>query len=700
MNNRMKTVIMIFMSMLLLSITGCYYDQSNAKELSKSKVIIKPKVEEEIEYIKKLRKKVESWEENNKPKILRDGYNTKVTEKNRYEKPVKGGIIKVHVQSEPKLLNHILDNSGSTNSIIGYIYNSLLSRDSETYEWEPSLAKSYDVQDIVWLKGKKEDSVFKNEKGDNNYIICKVDESKIKWDSNKEKIEEMRVLVNKKEKIIKGEELRYKKDPKDGYTRAYDCEVIFNFNLREDVKWHDGKPFTADDVIFTIGIIKNVHVFRAAPLRSYYEPLKAWKKVSKYKVEFYFDKQYFKALEFANIAVLPKHAYVQEGETYTEKELAQRFSDPELNKTPIGTGPYYFPSKKIPNRSQEEGWKKKTHVVLIRNDDYFKPKERGYLKKIYFKFIPSSETAFIELKNGNIDFIPRVMNDEQFFEGSNSPQFKAQYVKALYYMGYFSYIGLNNKKLYFENKKIRQAITMLVDKEKILQNIYYGMGKIVSGSQFYFGPAYNHDIKPRLYNRKKAIELLNESGWIDSDGDGIRDKNGVQFDVEILYPTGSSYAEKIFPFLYEEFLSVGLKIRSKKLEWSVFIEHLMDRKYDMCILAWGTPIESDPYQIWHSSQWGNKGSNHVGYDNKEVDHLIEKARITINDQERYKLYNRFHEILDEDQPYVFLFVPEQKAFYHNRYRNVKLYRVSTFNLIEWYIPLELQTKEEREVEKN
>ncbi len=677
------------------------FNPSNYQDLKKPDPVVKASIKKEIRYIEGLKERVENWEKQHDNKVLRDGFNTLINDKNRYDPPVKGGFLDIRLAAEPKVLTSYLDNSAVTSMVSSHIYNSLLEQNPETFKLEPSLAKSWELEDVVWLKGKKKGNLFK-EKGDNNYLIGKILKDKIQWDKDEKKVIKLSVKVGDQTKVIDGDQLRYKEsdDPNDKYRRVYDLGVIFTFHLRKDVRWHDGKAFNADDILFTLDLIKNPYIARMTFLRNYFKSLKAWKKIDNYTVRFYVDTQYFKALEnYGGFSILPKHVYIKKGQTFTQKEMVRYFEDHKANKEPIGTGPYYCPSKSLSNRKQEKGWEHNEKLTLVRNDDYFDESHKPYLKKIIFHFLKNPDSAFIALKNGKVNFMPG-LTTEQFLENTASKGFKAKYVKTFYYVGGFGYIGYNMKKVYFKDIRVRKAITHLLDRKRILEKVFYGLGKIVTGSQYFFGPAYNHNVKPYLFDRKKAIDLLNEAGWIDSDGDGLRDKDGVPMVIELLYPQASTTARKITPFLFEALQSVGIQLKLTQLEWTVFIEHLRDRKFDMCLLGWGTPIESDPYQIWHSSMWANKGSNHVGFDNKEADRIIVKIRRTLNDQERWKLHHRFHEILHEEQPYLFLFIGPSKGVYNNRFRNVKFYRSRPgYNLTEWYIPKALQTREEIQAEK-
>ncbi|MDH4129727.1 MAG: ABC transporter substrate-binding protein, partial [Spirochaetota bacterium] len=541
--NFIQYTIIIF---AILSLNTCTYDKSNFKKLNQPVVIKKPIEEKEINYINELKARVEKLKEKNNGKIVRDAYNVFVNDDNRNDSPTKGGFIHVSFNSEPYILLTWLDNSAVTAYITDYIYDTLLYQDKETFELRPSLANSYEEYDIIWLKGKRSDNIFK-EKGDNNFIIGTIDESKIKWDSTKKKILEITIKTKSGIKVINGNQLRYKHDienpddSNDDYIRAYDKQVVISFSLKENVKWHDGKPFTADDVLFSMDVIKNPYIIRLAHLRNNYQSLKTWVKEGNNKITFYFDKQYFKTLEYASgFTILPKHIYLPKGSTITKKEFADYFTKHEANIVkngfgPVGTGPYYFPSKYTQKKLIDTGWVKNDRILLLRNDNYFDKKRSGNLKKLFFHFIPEHEISFLQIKKGEIDFDPSLQYT-QYFNSSSTKEFKSRYVKGIYYIGAFGYIGYNMKKIYFTDRRVRTAITMLLDRERLLRTVYYNLGIIVTGSQNYFGTAYNRSVKHYPYNRQLAFDLLNKAGWIDTDGDGLRDKDGIPFVIDLLHP--------------------------------------------------------------------------------------------------------------------------------------------------------------------
>jgi len=227
-------------------------------------------------------------------------------------------------------------------------------------------------------------------------------------------------------------------------------------------------------------------------------------------------------------------------------------------------------------------------------------------------------------------------------------------------------------------------MTMLLDRDSILKNLRYGFGRVVSGNFFYESPDYDRTIEPWPYDPAKAAALLDEAGWMDSDGDGIRDKDGVPFRFEFTMTSGSQFADQMSTILKEELAKVGIEMSIRPLEWALFTKMLDDRNFDAVIMGWSLPVEADPYQVWHSSQT-EKGSNFIGFTNREADLIIEEARVTFEKEKRVQLYRRFHQIMHEEQPYTFLFVNESLVAVDRRFESVNVYPLG-LDTSEWWVP--------------
>ncbi len=451
----------------------------------------------------------------------------------------------------------------------------------------------------------------------------------------------------------------------ESYKVSKDALEI-SFVIRDDVHFSDGHPITTDDVIFTYDTITNPGV-DAASLANYYQDIDEVIKISDREVKFIMKRVYFRSLEFTGgMEIYPKHIY--------------DFNDPEeFNKRitdPVGSGPYVF-----------EKWDIGRGVVLRRNENYWGRKPK--LKKIVCRFITNFTAAVQALRSGDTDYM-RPLPD-QFAELSKDKEFTKE-IRCLSYwhpaVGYF-WMGWNQDRPFFKDSRVRLAMTHIVDRELICKSLLkVPEARVPTGNFYIFGPQYDANIEPWPYDPTKARKLLDEAGWVDSDGDGIRDKDGVAFRFH--YMIGNiPLHEQIAKLLKDEAAKVGIEVSLDPYEWSVFIQRLQDREFDAVNLAWHGGLAQDPYQIWHSSQIGNRGSNYVGFNNAEADAIIEEARRTLDDDKRNKMYHRFHRILHEEQPYTFIYTRPEQRFLDRRFENVIIHKLG-LDPHEWYVPREKQ----------
>ncbi len=438
------------------------------------------------------------------------------------------------------------------------------------------------------------------------------------------------------------------------------------FRIRDDVHFSDGRPITADDVIFTYETITNPRI-DAASLANYYQDIDHVEKISDLEVKFVMKRVYFKSLEFTGgMEIFPRHIYA--------------FDDPEqFNKRisdPVGSGPYVF-----------ERWDVGREIVLRRNENYWGEKPK--LKKIVYKFITNFTAAIQSLRAGEVDYMRPLA--EQYAELSQDEEFTKDFYCLSYWhpgVGYF-WIGWNQDRPFFRERKVRLAMTHLIDRELICRKLLkVPEARVPTGNFYIFGPQYDSSIEPWPYDPEKAKQLLDEAGWIDHDGDGVRDKNGVA--LRFHYMIGNiPLHQQIVKLFKREAAKVGVDVIPDPFEWSVFIRRLQDRQFDAVNLAWHGGLAQDPYQIWHSSQIGNRGSNYVGFNVPEADAIIEEARRTLDEEKRNKLYHRFHRILHEEQPYTFVYTRPEQRFLHKRFKNVIIHKLG-LDPHEWYVPKDQQ----------
>lgn len=455
-----------------------------------------------------------------------------------------------------------------------------------------------------------------------------------------------------------------------------DDKLLYDITIKSGVLWHDfkdpvsGKQWkdievTAEDFKFYVDVIKDEKV-DCAPPRVYFQDLDRVEVISKYRFKVYWKKKYFLSESWTlGLMPLPRHFY----KDYEGAFDGKKFNDDYVrNKFIVGCGPYRF-----------DRWDSGQRIVLKRWDKYFGAKYgiSPPLDSVAIEIINHPNTQFQALLSDDIDRMN--LTPDQWVNKTNIPEFDSsspafKIRKLKFPSRAYSYIGYNQKNPLFQDKKVRQALTYLVDREKILKVAYNGLGRIVSGPFFIDSPYYNKAVKPYEFSPEKAKALLKEAGWEDHDGDGILDKDGKKFEFNALSVTTSTIQEKMFPIIDEDMKKAGISMNINKVEWSVFVQRLDQKKFDVVSLAWALPLDPDPTQIFHSSGADiESSSNHISFKNKEVDELLGKLRECFDQKERIRICHEIHRILSDEQPYTFLFCPEELVGINTRYENVRLF---------------------------
>lgn len=440
-------------------------------------------------------------------------------------------------------------------------------------------------------------------------------------------------------------------------------EIIFK--LRRNVRWHDGHPFTAHDVLFGFQTIIEPNTPTA-----YAEDFKQVKKVEAvddYTFRVVYEKPYAPALiSWSSIVVLPKH--LLEGKDITKSELGRR---------PVGTGPYRF-----------REWISRDRIVLQANPDYFKghPCIDRYITRV----IPDPATMFLELKAGGLDLMN--LTPIQYERQTENRFFRGNFRKYPFPANAYTYLGYNLLEPKFQDKRVRQAISYAIDQVEIIKVVLLGLGLPATGP---YKPGlwfYNPNVRKYSYDPAKARVLLKEAGWEDRDGDGVLDKEGKPFEFTVITNEGNAVRQRAAVVIEEQLKKIGMRMKIRVIEWSAFINEFIDKKdFEATILGWTTGFEPDQYDIWHSSKTGKKELNFISFKNREVDNLLEKGRRTFDREERKGIYFRFQEILAEEQPYTFLYVPEALPIVHARIQGIEPSPLGiSYNVERWYVPGELQ----------
>jgi len=440
--------------------------------------------------------------------------------------------------------------------------------------------------------------------------------------------------------------------------------LVITFRLRKGVRWHDGRPFTADDVLFTYRL--TVDPKTPTAYAGDFLKVKKAEVLDPHTFRVTYDRPFAPALMSWGASVMPKH--LLEGQDVTKSPLA---------RNPVGTGPY---------RLKE--WKTGQKIVLEYNPDYFEG--RPYLDGRVMRIIPDMATMFLELRARGIDTMG--LTPLQYTRQTETRYFRIHFRKYRYLAFAYTYLGFNLENPMFADRRVRQALAHAVDKGELIDGILLGLGKEATGP---FKPGtwqHNPNVKRYPYDPKRALELLAEAGWRDTNGDGILDRNGQRFEFELLVNQGNEVRAKTAEIVQRRLAELGISVKIRIIEWAAFIKEFINkRRFDAVILGWTIPMDPDLHDVWHSSKTGPSELNFVSYRNVEVDDLLERGRGTFDRAERKRCYDRIQEVLAEDQPYIFLYVPDALPIFNARVRGIDPAPVGIgHNVIKWYVPKEEQ----------
>jgi len=452
---------------------------------------------------------------------------------------------------------------------------------------------------------------------------------------------------------------------KDGKTITY--------YLRHGVKFHDGVEFTANDVLFTYKVYSDPGT--NTPEGANYQDIKDVAIIDPYTVVVRYKKPFAPALSETFGYILPKH--LLEGKDINKTDF---------DRHPIGTGPFKFVE-----------WKTAQKIVLTANPDYWGSKP--HLKQFVMKIIPDQATQFLELLNGGIDCIGAWMHGtltpEQYSKQINTPKFKDYYNSFKSDELAYIYIGWNLKNPLFKDKKVRQALTMALDRNTIIENVVYGEGTVATGPFALHSWANNPKVKAWPYDVVKAKQYLADAGW-KTGKDGMLHKTinhkDTPFKFVLMTNQGNVVRERVATIVQQQLKLVGIDVDVQIMEWTTFLSQYLDpRKFDAVIAGWTLTPDPDCYQIWHSSQTGEHQFNFVSYKNTLVDSLLVAGRRTLDQKKRQRIYWQIHSILNDEQPYTFLYVPHQLTAIHKRFKGYHMNANGILTHPEaWYVPLNQQ----------
>ena len=404
-------------------------------------------------------------------------------------------------------------------------------------------------------------------------------------------------------------------------------EVVFS--LRDDVRWHDGAPFTSRDAAFTYAAIMDDAT--ASPRKPDFDLILRVETPDERTFRVIYRKPYSPALESWMIPLLPAHLLEGKPQDWWVKNF---------NRTPIGTGAFKFAE-----------WRTNEFLRVERNPDS-SDAPGPWLDGIVYRFMPDQLTLRLAFETHQVDFWGAEPWTVTAFVGD--PRFDVFTSPTSSY----TYIGWNLKRPLFQDPLVRRALAHAVDVPSMVRYILYGHGLQSTGiftpQMWFFDPS----ITPLAHDLEKARQLLAEADWKPG-ADGILQKNGERFSFTLITNNGNEVRRDIATLAQDGLKKLGIEVKVELYEWAVFLKnHINKGDFDAMVLGWSLGNSYDQFQIWHSSQANPEQLNVVGYKNPKADRLLDEIRQEYNREKIIQMAGELQRTIYDDQPYLFLYVPE------------------------------------------
>lgn len=478
-------------------------------------------------------------------------------------------------------------------------------------------------------------------------------------------------------------------------------ELEFTYELRDEPTWDDGTQLTVEDVIFTFKAVKcpltnnphakpyveNLETIVVDPANPRRFTLKMKKKYIQ-NIVFLTDYPMLQESYWDPSKTLRKYSFQQLDDANLNTNAsdlnawATEFNDAKYSRKPeflVGMGPYQFAE-----------WKPGQSYTLVRKENHWTSKlsnpneyETSYPDKIIFKINTDPNSQALEFKTQTLD-ASTYLSIKKLLELQEDPNFEANYHSRFTNTYNYSYMAFNCRpdgvehKKFFDDKRVRRAVAMLVPVDQINMVLNRGKNKRMVGPVSPLKKEYNHDLPLIQKDLEGAKLLLEEAGWTDTDGDNIRDKvvdgEKLSFEFDLHYMTTQvewrDEAQMIAEALYE----AGIKCNITPLDFAVHYDRARNHKFDAMLAAWaGSSVPEDFTQIWHTESWASKGSNFGGFGNAESDALIDSLKYELDMEKRIPMARKLQAMIYEEQPYVFMFASTRRNVIHKRFGNADMY---------------------------
>jgi peptide/nickel transport system substrate-binding protein len=442
-----------------------------------------------------------------------------------------------------------------------------------------------------------------------------------------------------------------------------DTAVVFH--LRNDVKWHDGQPVTAEDVKFTFDLAKDSTT--ASLLGSAYLTLvKSATVIDPYTIRFGFVAPHAQALDDFWWAPIPKHLL----QNVPPAQLAQA----PYNRSPVGSGPFRFVD-----------WKPNQTLTLAANPQF--PAGLGgrpRLDQVVFSIIPEPTTMVTNLVNGSDDVIGWTLQPDQAVQVQSQQGLTLKHFASRE----FTYLAWNGTREPFTDPAVRRAFTLAINRPEIIKGLMRGFAVEASGMIPNWSPMYT-PLQPLPFDPAQARQLLAQAGWRDTNGDGVVEKNGKPLRFVLMVNTANRMHQDMAQVLQQELKAIGAQVDVRTQEFQTMLRAFKARDYDAVIANWSLDtFKVDPTPLFSCAQAHiPNSSNRTGYCNPRADALMEQGLKATDAARAKQIWQQYSQVIQQDQPVTFLFWSEDMAGVGPRLQDVVMdARSKLADVHDWWIP--------------
>lgn len=430
-------------------------------------------------------------------------------------------------------------------------------------------------------------------------------------------------------------------------TWSYSADGLsYEFRLREGQFWDDGVPITVDDIIYTVSILQDPSVYSLPALSSLWQAITV-ARVDDRTVRFTLSEVFSPFLEYTAIGLLPKHIY----ESMPAVDVVN-----QMSTNPVGSGPM-----KVAEMSAE-------HIKLVPNPFY--GGRTPWIDSLELRYYPDHPSVFPAFAAGDLEGVSRIppeaiaeaqANDEMTVFSSALPS----YLNVT--------LNLNNPNTpFFQDRAVRQALLYAIDRERLVTEIALGQGIVAHSPILPENWAYSDAVRRYPFDPVTARGLLDGAGWVDTNNDGIREKDGRNL-AFVLHTSDDPTRVALINQIAQDWAQVGVRAVPTPVSFAGLVnDYLVPRRFEAVLIGWENPGDPDPYPLWHSTQREGAGQNYAGWSNEDADLLMERARAELSEVGRREIYGELQQIFAEEVPSLLLYYPVYSYGVSNRVSNVQM----------------------------